>query len=67
MSFLIGAVCSVILLASKIKKTSDYIPFGPFIVIASFIMVFVPSSILIKVLTTIFTLRTKFIGRRLKK
>ena len=56
MSFLIGAVCSIGLLVSKIKKTSDYIPFGPFIVIATFIMMFVDSHILIKLLTTIFTL-----------
>lgn len=56
MSFLIGAVFSIFLLATKIKKTSDYIPFGPFIVIASFIMIFIHSNVIINILTTIFTL-----------
>ena len=45
-SFLIGAVFSVALLVLKIKKTDEYIPFGPFIVIAAFITIFVPSTIL---------------------
>ena len=42
MSFLIGAVLSIILLVSKIKKIDEYIPFGPFIIIAVFITIFVP-------------------------
>ena len=41
-SFLIGAILSIILLVSKIKKSDEYIPFGPFIVIASFISMYVP-------------------------
>ncbi|MBR3152726.1 MAG: prepilin peptidase [Clostridia bacterium] len=45
-SFLVGAVFSVGLLVLKIKKTDEYIPFGPFIVIAAFITIFVPSSLL---------------------
>lgn len=56
MSFLIGAIFSIILIVSKIKKTSDYIPFGPFIVMATFIMMFVHSNVIIRTLTTIFTL-----------
>lgn len=55
-SFLIGAVLSIILLATKIKKTDEYIPFGPFIVISTFITMFVPFSIMFNVLATIFTL-----------
>ncbi len=35
LSFVIGAIVSVILLASKIKGRKDYIPFGPFIAIAA--------------------------------
>ena len=35
-SFLIGAILSIILLVSKLKKSDEYIPFGPFIVIATF-------------------------------
>ena len=42
LSFAVGAVVSIILLAFKIKKVDDYIPFGPFIVVASIITMFVP-------------------------
>ena len=41
-SFLIGAILSIILLVTKIKKSDEYIPFGPFIVIAAFISMYVP-------------------------
>ena len=56
MSFLIGAIISVILLLTKIKKTNEYIPFGPFIVISSFIAMVVPTSIILHILLEIFTL-----------
>lgn len=55
MSFLIGAILSVFLLVSKIKKADEYIPFGPFIVIAAFISVFVPFEIILNALLNIFT------------
>lgn len=55
-SFLIGAVLSIILLASKIKKSDEYIPFGPFIVIATFISMYVPFEQIKMVLMQIFTL-----------
>lgn len=55
-AFLIGAVVSVILLLTKMKKTDEYIPFGPFIVIASFIVLFVPYGFLLNMLLNIFTL-----------
>lgn len=55
-AFLIGAVCSVVLLLAKIKKTDEYIPFGPFIVISAFVMIFVPFDIILIVLLKIFTL-----------
>lgn len=58
MSFLIGAVLSIILLATKIKKTDEYIPFGPFIVIATFIAMVVPFNTIISVLLLIFSLGT---------
>lgn len=58
MSFLIGAVLSIILLATKIKKTDEYIPFGPFIVIATFIAMVVPFNTIVSVLLTIFSLGT---------
>ncbi len=56
MSFLIGAVLSIILLASRIKKSSEYIPFGPFIVISTFISMYIPFEQIKNVLFQIFTL-----------
>lgn len=56
MSFLIGAILGVILIVSKIRKSDEYIPFGPFIVISTFICIFVPFEALILVLMKIFTL-----------
>ncbi len=42
LSFAIGAFVSILLLITKKKKIDDYIPFGPFIVLATFITMFVP-------------------------
>ena len=55
-SFLVGAILSIILLATKIKKTDEYIPFGPFIVIATFVAIFIPYEMLTLALYNIFTL-----------
>ena len=55
-SFLIGAILSIALLATKIKKSNEYIPFGPFIVIATFISMYIPFEQIKNVLMTIFTL-----------
>ena len=55
-SFLIGAILSILLLATKLKKGSEYIPFGPFIVLATFISIFVPFNTILNILLTIFTL-----------
>ena len=56
MSFLIGAILSILLLITKIKKSDEYIPFGPFIVIASFISMYVPFEQIKIILLEIFTL-----------
>jgi len=56
MSFLIGAVLSILLLATKIRKTDEYIPFGPFIVIAAFISMVVPFPIILSSLLFVFSL-----------
>ena len=56
LSFLIGAIISIAIIISKKRKTDDYIPFGPFIVIASFISMFVPFVYLASMLIKIFTL-----------
>lgn len=55
-SFLIGAILSIVLLATKIKKSDEYIPFGPFIVIATFISMYVPFEQIKMILMQIFTL-----------
>lgn len=55
-SFLIGAILSIGLLATKIKKTDEYIPFGPFIVMATFISMFIPFEQMKTLLMQIFTL-----------
>ena len=56
MSFLIGAILSIILLLTKIKKTSEYIPFEPFIVIGAFVSMYVPFEQIKNILLQIFTL-----------
>ena len=56
MSFLLGAVLSIGLLVTKIRKTSEYIPFGPLIVLATFVSIYVPFETLKAVLMQIFTL-----------
>ena len=55
-SFLIGAILSIVLLITKIKKSDEYIPFGPFIVIATFISMYVPFEQIKLILMQIFTL-----------
>lgn len=56
LSFLIGAILSVLLLITKIKKMDEYIPFGPFIVLGTFISIFIPFEIIKNILFQIFTL-----------
>ncbi len=55
-SFLVCAIISIFLLATKIKQTDEYIPFGPFIVIGAFVSIFVPYASLVGILMNIFTL-----------
>ena len=45
-SFLIGAIISLILIVLGIKKRKDYIPFGPFISVAAFIIILYGNTIL---------------------
>lgn len=56
LSFLIGAILSIFLLVTKIKKTDEYIPFGPFISLGAFITIFVPYGVIVTILFNIFTL-----------
>ncbi len=55
-AFLLAAIISIILIVTKIRKTDEYIPFGPFIVMASIIVMLVPQDILLFILFKIFTL-----------
>lgn len=55
-AFLLGAIISVFLLVTKKKKSDEYIPFGPFIVMAAIITTFVPYEIIEVILIKTFTL-----------
>ena len=54
-SFIVGAIASIVILIFKIKKPNDYIPFGPFIVIAAFIAMAIPEEILFSTLIYVFS------------
>ena len=56
MSFLIGAVISIVLMIIKKNRMDSYIPFGPFIVCAAIISIFVPFETIFVVLMKIFSL-----------
>lgn len=56
MSFLIGAVVSILLIIIRRNKMDSYIPFGPFIVCSAIINIFVPFDIIFLVLMKIFSL-----------
>jgi len=46
LSFIVGAVISLVLLGLKIKGRKDYIPFGPFISIGAFVTIYYGTEIL---------------------
>lgn len=56
LSFLVGAILSIILLIVKRKKGSEYIPFGPFIILATFAVMVVPYNAMMTFLLKVFTL-----------
>lgn len=56
LAFLIGAIISLIILIVKKNREDGYIPFGPFIVIATVITIFVPTNILFTSLMKVFSL-----------
>jgi len=56
LAFLVGAIGSVIYMIVKRKTTDAYIPFGPFIVISSVLMIFIPFSVMFNILMEIFSL-----------
>ena len=58
LSFLFAAIVSIIILISRKKKFSEYIPFGPFIVVAAIIPMYVSTADLLLILLEIFSLGT---------
>lgn len=55
LSFLIGAIFSIVVIIAKVKKVDEYLPFGPFIVIATIIAVLIPEEILFTSLWMLFS------------
>ena len=58
MAFLFAAIVSIIILISRKKKMNEYIPFGPFIVVASMIPMYLSTSHFLLILLKIFSLGT---------
>ena len=58
MAFLFAAIVSIVILIARRKKFSEYIPFGPFIVVASIIPMYINTPELILILLKIFSLGT---------
>lgn len=56
LSFLVGAIGSIAVIVAKKNREDGYIPFGPFIVIATIITIFVPTNALWVFLMRVFTL-----------
>lgn len=56
LAFLFAAIVSIGILILRRKKINEYIPFGPFIVVGSFICIYVPFPILLTVLLKVFSL-----------
>lgn len=56
LSFLIGAIISIIIVIAKKNRKDGYIPFGPFIVLATITAIFVPTNILYTFLMEVFSL-----------
>lgn len=56
LSFTIGGVISIIILIARKNREDGYIPFGPFIVIATTIAIFVPINTLYDLLIRVFSL-----------
>ena len=56
MAFLFAAIVSIGILIFRKKKINEYIPFGPFIVVAAIITIYTPFTVLITTLLKIFSL-----------
>ena len=58
MAFLFAAIVGIVILIARKRKIGEYIPFGPFIVVASIIPIYVSTPDLLFVLLKIFSLGT---------
>jgi len=56
MAFLFAAIISIGILIFRRKKMDEYIPFGPFIVVAAIITIYTPFTVLITTLLKVFSL-----------
>ena len=56
LSFFIAAIVSIVLLIIRKKKVQEYIAFAPFIVIASFTIIFIPANYIMQLLVKIFSI-----------
>lgn len=56
LSFLIGGIISIIIIILHKNREDGYIPFGPFIVLATFATIFIPTNLLFTILMKIFSL-----------
>ena len=55
-SFIIAAIITIVMMAIKKKKDSEYISFGPSICLAALLCIIIPEKTIISVLLTVFTL-----------
>ena len=58
MAFLFAAIVSIVILIARRKKFNEYIPFGPFIVVATIIPMYINTPELMLILLKIFSLGT---------
>ena len=56
LAFLYGAIIGILVILIKRKKAAQYMAFGPFIVLATITVMFVPFDILFDLLLTVFSL-----------
>ena len=56
MSFLFAAIVSIGILILRRRKINEYIPFGPFIVVSSFVSIYTPIGVLLTTLLKVFSL-----------
>lgn len=56
LSFIIAAIVMIVILLNKTKKSTDYMPFGPYIIISALICIILPKDFIVSALLCTFTL-----------